>query len=157
MSFALQDGLEPTTPWLTVRCSNQLSYWSKFGKIPVHFSELLCKSNGYFWNTQYIWQKNDKKMIFCPDFFATASAICLWIGLLCGRKALLSPLFFVVETNQDLFQKTLDLFLTRRREILKRSWLFFKGFCLLILLQNLGLLLLIQDRLLLDLTKMLVK
>ena len=26
--FALQDGLEPTTPWLTVRCSNQLSYWS---------------------------------------------------------------------------------------------------------------------------------
>ena len=25
---ALQDGLEPTTPWLTVRCSNQLSYWS---------------------------------------------------------------------------------------------------------------------------------
>ena len=28
--FALQDGLEPTTPWLTVRCSNQLSYWSNF-------------------------------------------------------------------------------------------------------------------------------
>ena len=28
--FALQDGLEPTTPWLTVRCSNQLSYWSSF-------------------------------------------------------------------------------------------------------------------------------
>ena len=27
-TFALQDGLEPTTPWLTVRCSNQLSYWS---------------------------------------------------------------------------------------------------------------------------------
>ena len=27
-AFALQDGLEPTTPWLTVRCSNQLSYWS---------------------------------------------------------------------------------------------------------------------------------
>ena len=29
-AFALQDGLEPTTPWLTVRCSNQLSYWSIF-------------------------------------------------------------------------------------------------------------------------------
>ena len=28
LSWALQDGLEPTTPWLTVRCSNQLSYWS---------------------------------------------------------------------------------------------------------------------------------
>ena len=28
-SLALQDGLEPTTPWLTVRCSNQLSYWSR--------------------------------------------------------------------------------------------------------------------------------
>ena len=26
-SFALQVGLEPTTPWLTVRCSNRLSYW----------------------------------------------------------------------------------------------------------------------------------
>ena len=26
--LALQDGLEPTTLWLTVRCSNQLSYWS---------------------------------------------------------------------------------------------------------------------------------
>ena len=30
LSWALQDGLEPTTPWLTVRCSNQLSYWSRF-------------------------------------------------------------------------------------------------------------------------------
>ena len=30
LSKALQDGLEPTTPWLTVRCSNQLSYWSRF-------------------------------------------------------------------------------------------------------------------------------
>ena len=29
LSWALQDGLEPTTPWLTVRCSNQLSYWSR--------------------------------------------------------------------------------------------------------------------------------
>ena len=29
--FAPQAGLEPATPWLTVRCSNQLSYWGRFG------------------------------------------------------------------------------------------------------------------------------
>ena len=40
---ALQDGLEPTTPWLTVRCSNQLSYWSSF-------YQFGCKSNRYFPN-----------------------------------------------------------------------------------------------------------
>ena len=66
-------------------------------------------------------RKMIKKMTFSPDFSTTASAICPRNSLLCGRKALLSPLFFVVEKNQDLFQKTLDLFLTRRREIFTRS------------------------------------
>ena len=77
-------------------------------------------------------------MTFSPDFSTTASAICPRNSLLCGRKALLSPLFFVVEKNQGLFQKTLDLFLTRRREISKRLDFVFKGFCLLILLKNLA-------------------
>ena len=56
--WALQDGLEPTTPWLTVRCSNQLSYWSSLGRSP----QLRCKSSGYFWNMQFIGEKNDFKM-----------------------------------------------------------------------------------------------
>ena len=55
-------------------------------------------------------------MTFSPDFSTTASAICPRNSLLCGRKALLSPLFFVVENNQNLFQKTLDLFLTSKGE-----------------------------------------
>ena len=48
---ALQDGLEPTTPWLTVRCSNQLSYWS----IMFEQSCLLdcgCKGKKFFANTK---------------------------------------------------------------------------------------------------------
>ena len=38
LSKALQDGLEPTTPWLTVRCSNQLSYWSKYSLCVLNFA-----------------------------------------------------------------------------------------------------------------------
>ena len=45
--FALQDGLEPTTPWLTVRCSNQLSYWSVFSAKNVTFLICVCKSTNF--------------------------------------------------------------------------------------------------------------
>ena len=45
---ALQDGLEPTTPWLTVRCSNQLSYWSNLLLRLQLISELRCKGTTFF-------------------------------------------------------------------------------------------------------------
>ena len=41
--LALQDGLEPTTPWLTVMCSNQLSYWSRWSDNFVCHSLTVCK------------------------------------------------------------------------------------------------------------------
>ena len=46
--FALQVGLEPTTPWLTVRCSNRLSYWRIF----VIFFVWRCKSSTSFCDVQ---------------------------------------------------------------------------------------------------------
>ena len=57
---ALQDGLEPTTPWLTVRCSNQLSYWSKM------LVKVLCSCKRlqrylFFFNWQNIFEKYLKK------------------------------------------------------------------------------------------------
>ena len=59
--FALQDGLEPTTPWLTVRCSNQLSYSGFFENpgLPL-FSE--CKYIAFFYSCK-----------ICPVFFAKTS------------------------------------------------------------------------------------
>ena len=59
--FALQDGLEPTTPWLTVMCSNQLSYWSS--DFVLIISEMRCKSNAKFWIVQHLEQKKWKKSI----------------------------------------------------------------------------------------------
>ena len=38
--LAPQQGLEPWTPWLTVRCSNQLSYWGIFCGM---LRERLCR------------------------------------------------------------------------------------------------------------------
>ena len=51
LSLALQDGLEPTTPWLTVRCSNQLSYWSRFCLIAG--AKVYCFSE----ITKLFWEK----------------------------------------------------------------------------------------------------
>ena len=48
--FALQDGLEPTTPWLTVMCSNQLSYWSRW----VLKSDAKVRSISE--TTKYLWE-----------------------------------------------------------------------------------------------------
>ena len=54
LSNALQDGLEPTTPWLTVRCSNQLSYWSRCASFLI----CGCKGKTIFRNVQTFWRKN---------------------------------------------------------------------------------------------------
>ena len=59
--MALQDGLEPTTPWLTVRCSNQLSYWSRC----YSFLNCGCKSTLFFWNHQTFWEKKSFSDVFC--------------------------------------------------------------------------------------------
>ena len=42
-ALAPQVGLEPTTPWLTVRCSNQLSYWGILSTFSVVCSFRECK------------------------------------------------------------------------------------------------------------------
>ena len=58
---ALQDGLEPTTPWLTVRCSNQLSYWSICCN---QFSDCDCKDRTFFFNCQTFFKKKQQKLEF---------------------------------------------------------------------------------------------
>ncbi len=45
MAFAPQVGLEPTTYGLTVRRSNQLSYWGKYLSISFCFFILILADN----------------------------------------------------------------------------------------------------------------
>ena len=60
--FALQDGLEPTTPWLTVMCSNQLSYWSSFMLQSALF--LNCDAKVHrFSETTKLFSRNLKKKL----------------------------------------------------------------------------------------------
>ena len=58
---ALQDGLEPTTPWLTVRCSNQLSYWSGCASFLI----CGCKGTAFFLAEQTFGHFFLSKLIIC--------------------------------------------------------------------------------------------
>ena len=78
---ALQDGLEPTTPWLTVRCSNQLSYWSSVH----HFWIASAKVQGFSQTSKHFslfFSKTSKKNIFslisCPNVPCYSYFCILW-------------------------------------------------------------------------------
>ena len=79
---ALQDGLEPTTPWLTVRCSNQLSYWS-ISANPLFDCE--CKSTTFFLFHQTFW---GKFFISCKNtvIFSLCCCFLLIIYYFCPKK-----------------------------------------------------------------------
>ena len=80
--WALQDGLEPTTPWLTVRCSNQLSYWS-ISANPLFDCE--CKSTTFFLFHQTFW---GKFFISCKNtvIFSLCCCFLLIIYYFCPKK-----------------------------------------------------------------------
>lgn len=79
---ALQDGLEPTTPWLTVRCSNQLSYWSSVINIPpnadakVESFLITCKFFLVFFASK---AKKNKKECEMRLFHIIIMYLCMYV------------------------------------------------------------------------------